>query len=91
MQMKDIEEAKKFENGETDIFEVLLNMQEGKDFYASFGENGYEKIKAIYEFAFTDENEEVLKKVGLSSGDVGENLKEACVRRIGYRKGQLLL
>ena len=36
-------------------------------------------------------NEEVLKKVGLSSGDVGENLKEACVRRISYRKGQLLL
>ena len=86
MRMHDIDEARKFENGESNFLETLLDIPETKEFFSRFGENGYDKIKAIYDFSFKYENEDILRAVNVHVADIGRNLKEACLQRVGIRK-----
>lgn len=85
LQMKDIEEARKFENGESELFEILENIPEVKEYFDAYGDNGFEKIKAVYKFVFKEENESILKKVNLGIADVGRNVKKECFRQMGLR------
>ena len=85
LQMKDIEEARKFEDGESELFEILENIPEVKEYFDAYGDNGFEKIKAVYKFVLKEENESILKKVNLGIADVGRNVKKECFRQMGLR------
>lgn len=85
LRMKDIEEARKFEDGESELFEILENVSEVKEYFEEYGDNGYEKIKAVYKFVFKEENESILQEVNLGIADVGRNVKKECFRQMGLR------
>lgn len=86
LDMKSSEEKNKFVRGESNILENLKVIPEVSQLYERFGKDGYEKLKALYEYIFVDENEETLKKVDLSYRNIGNNVKYECLRRIGLRK-----
>lgn len=85
LRMKDIEEARKFEDGDSELFEILENVPEVKEYFEEYGDNGYEKIKAVYKFVFKEENESILQEVNLGIADVGRNVKKECFRQMGLR------
>lgn len=85
LRMKDIEEARKFEDGDSELFEILENVPEVKEYFEEYGDNGYEKIKAVYKFVFKEENESILQEVNLGIANVGRNVKKECFRQMGLR------
>ena len=84
--MKSSEEKNKFVRGESDILEKFRAIPEVSQLYERLEKNGYEKLKALYEYVFVDENEEILKKVDLSYRNIGNNVKYECLRKIGLKK-----
>ncbi len=86
LNMVDIEEKRKFINGESKIFDTLKNLPAFTAYFRRFRDNGFEQINAIYQYSFGEGDEKLLNKMNLSAIDVGRNIKEECLKRVALKK-----
>ena len=86
LNMVDIEEKRKFINGESKIFDTLKNLPAFTAYFRRFSDNGFEQINAIYQYSFGEGDEKLLNKMNLSAIDVGRNIKEECLKRVALKK-----
>lgn len=70
LNMVDIEEKRKFINGESKIFDTLKNLPAFTAYFRRFRDNGFEQINAIYQYSFGEGDEKLLNKMNLSAIDV---------------------
>ena len=84
--MVDIEEKDKFINGESQILDTLRKLPIIKQFFERFKNDGFRQIKAIYEYSFKEQDEDILKSINLSEEIVGKNIKQDCLKRCALKK-----
>lgn len=82
LRMKNIEEARKFENGTSNILQKMIEIHEIGRFYKNLGEDGFEKINVIYRYAFGNEDEIILKEFNVQTNDIDINFKRDCLKRV---------
>ena len=94
LDMKDIEEKRRFINGESNIFEKFEDLEEVSKLYKSLGwlekeENqwmdGKKKVEAVYQYAFQN-NANAIKSAGLEINQLERHLKEMCIKLSGTIK-----
>lgn len=86
LNMVDIEEKDKFINGESQILDTLRKLPIIKQFFERFKNDGFRQIKAIYEYSFKEQDEDILKSINLSEEIVGKNIKQDCLKRCALKK-----
>ena len=91
LDMKDVEEKRRFINGESDVLEKFEDLEEVSKLYKGLGwlekeENqwmdGKKKVEAVYQYAFRNDVS-ALKSAGLEINQLERHLKEMCIKLSG--------
>lgn len=91
LDMKDVEEKRRFINGESDVLEKFEDLEEVSKLYKDLGwlekeENqwmdGKKKVEAVYQYAFRNDVS-ALKSAGLEINQLERHLKEMCIKLSG--------